>query len=96
MKLDNIHSIRVYQAVKFDNKLSTYFVTEDTTHHRAVEIEIIPSVGVSIRNNNDHVIAPFPNVSAIRLNTKKASETRKSRREDAEKPAPARTAPKVK
>lgn len=96
MNLENIHSIRVYQAVKFDNKLSTYFVTEDTTHQRASEIEIIPDVGVSVKNERDHVIVPFPNISAIRMNTESAVEKRKAHKEDISKPAKARVSSKVK
>lgn len=82
MNLDNIQSVMVYQAVKFDNKLSTFFVTEDTTHQRACVIKIIPNIGVMLDNTKDCVIVPFPNISSIVMKTEHKTEQSNARKED--------------
>ena len=96
MKLPKIKSIRVYQAVKFDNKLSTYFVSEDTTYQRASEMQVVEGVGVSIKNERDHIIAPFPNISMIQFDTELSKAKKESRKADIEKPAQARNVTRVK
>lgn len=87
MKLPKIKSIRVYQAVKFDNKLSTYFVSERTTYQKPSEMELIEGVGVSVKNDKDHIIVPFPNVSMIQFDTELSKAKKEALQADIKKPA---------
>ena len=89
MDLTKIDSIRVYQAVKFENKLLTFFQTGGGKHYRGLDIEIVPSIGVSIKNDKDHVIVPFPNVGSITMVTDHKEELKEERIADMSKPAQA-------
>ena len=97
MKIENIHSIRAYQAVKFETKLDTFFCVDPTpVRPQGCEIEVLEGVGVSLRSEKDHVIIPFPNISGIYLDTEAKKEKREAHIADISKPAKAQQAKKVK
>lgn len=92
----NIESVRVYQAVKFDGKLSTFFPTGGGKYYKSLNIEIIPSIGVSVKNENDHVIIPFPNVGSISMSTEAKTAKSEAHKADISKPAKAQSVSKPK
>ena len=96
MNLKNIHSLRVYQAVKFDSKLSTFFVTKATAQYRPVSIEIIEGIGVNISTEKDSVIIPFANISGIYMNTEHKTEKIQARKDDLAKKPVAISTKKIK
>lgn len=96
MNLDNIQSLMVYQAVKFDGKISTFFVTENTTHQKACRIKILEGIGVMLQNDKDCVIVPFPNISSIVMNTEYKLDQNNARKEDLANQTKAITIPKLK
>lgn len=84
-----IKYIRVYQAVKLDGRVDTFFSTEKSATNAATSIEILPDLGVLLKRT-EHVIVPFSNISGIYLLTeaeevKKAEEAAKEAAIDAAK-----------
>jgi hypothetical protein len=94
--LENIHSVRTYQAVKFEQKMDTFFSTDVTPNRSAVEIRLIDGVGIELKSEKDHVIVPFPNISGIYLRTEFKDAQAKAIADDIAKPALAKTVAKIK
>jgi hypothetical protein len=95
-EVDNILSIRTYQAVKFEGKLHTFFTTQDSAQRKGIEIEILAGIGVLLQSPTDAVIVPFPNISGIYLNTEIKQKIKEERKEDISKPAKAQLVSKIK
>jgi hypothetical protein len=95
-KLKDVHSVRIYQAVKFENKLQTFFTTLDSAQRKGIKITIEPSIGVLLESDSDAVIVPFPNISGIYLHTAEKTAKHEAHIEDISKPAKAQTVSKSK
>lgn len=80
-----IDSVRVYQAVTFEKRSETFFSTRNINGTPGRKITLLDKF-VSIETNNDHILVPYTNVSAIYLlsNLKKeqiqASEDAKTKK----------------
>jgi hypothetical protein len=70
MKYDSdiIDSIRCYQSVMFNKRNETFFASRRINERQALEIEVLDKINmVSIKNEQDHILVPLTNVSAIYL-----------------------------
>lgn len=94
--INNILSIRTYQAVKFEGKLQTFFTTKKTAHHRGVNMHVEKGIGVVVYSDKDAVIIPFPNLGGIHLDTEHKEEKRDAHKKEISKPARAQKLDKVK
>ena len=87
MKYD-IDAIRCYQSVMFDKRNETFFASRQINERRPIELKIIEELQmISIKNDNDHILIPLTNVSAIYLKSPiKLEQERKDREERAKQP----------
>ena len=95
MNLKKIKSLRTYQAVKFENKLDTFFTSEGTPNRLAVEMEILEGVGVAVKSDKDCVIVPFPNISGIYMNTQYHEDEKKRKQEQKKAELKGASLPKI-
>jgi len=64
-----IDSIRLYQAIVFEKKSVSYFLTRKIKGKVAVEVSLEP-LGVEIKSDLDHVLVPYANVSCVYYRSK--------------------------
>jgi len=93
---EKITSLKVYEAVKFEGRMSKFFTTIKTQSHPACTIELLEGIGAKIYTDSDAIIVPYPNISGIHLDTDIKSEKREARKEDISKPAKAQNVSKLK
>lgn len=76
----NIKAVKVYQAVEFEGKLSTYFV-EVVKDNRMVglKMSLWEGVGVKLATAKDSIVVPFANIAYIKDEMSEADKKHPSR-----------------
>jgi len=81
MKERRIISVRIYQAVKFDNANETTFIVKGTQRKDAVKVTIDEAYqGILIENDKDCIFVPFTNVSCIHFECEKYRKVEKQKK----------------
>lgn len=74
-----INYVKVYQSVKFNKKMETYFSAFDTANNRDCNMELIENLGVKIsKKGAKTVIIPFANIAQIELLEEKKKQPKSS------------------
>ena len=82
---EEIHAVRVYQSISFDKKNETYFSTSPASK-KAVNIAFHDTLqAIKIQSDNDSVIVPLTNVSAIYLRSKLKEQNIKEAQQEQKK-----------
>ena len=64
----NIDAVRCYQSVMFNKTNETFFASRQINNRPPLEIKIIEGMNViSLKSEQDHILIPFANISAIYL-----------------------------
>jgi hypothetical protein len=84
MKYD-IDAVRCYQSVMFNKTNETFFATRQINARPPLEIKIIEGMNViSLKSEQDHILIPFANISAIYLKSPiKVEQEEKDKKERA-------------
>ena len=86
MSKKEILAVRVYQAVKFNKSLDTFFSTERIKNLEPKKLTVNKEIGgIEIEDSRDHIVVPFTNVSVIYLKSKAAVEKIEEKKKQAEK-----------